>query len=242
MSQRKILGMLTPSSNTSLEPLCCAMLSAVRHVSVHFSRFRVTQIALSDEALRQFDLQPMLHAASLLADARVNAICWNGTSAGWLGFEQDRALCRAIKDSTGVAASTSVLALEEILRSTAVARFGLVSPYLDEVQKKVIATFAQEGFDCIAERHLGISENFAFSEVSADMLTDMVRAVAVSRPQAIMIFCTNLKGAQLVEQLEQEIGIPIYDTTSAAMWSALRLAGVRPGVIQGWGRLFRELP
>jgi maleate isomerase len=74
------------------------------------------------------------------------------------------------------------------------------------------------------------------------MIADMVRAVAVNRPQAIMIFCTNLMSAPLVDQLEREIGIPIYDTTSAAMWSALRLAGVVPGVIQGWGRLFREVP
>jgi maleate isomerase len=242
MSQRKILGMLTPSSNTSLEPLCAAMLADVAGVSVHFSRFRVTQISLSSAALSQFDIEPMLQAASLLADARVNAICWNGTSAGWLGFDQDRALCRAIQVATGIGASSSVLALEEIFRHKAVKRFGLVSPYLHDVQERVVATFAGEGFDCIAERHLGISENFAFSEVPATVLTDMVRAVAADRPEAIMIFCTNLRSAQLVQQLEQETGIPIYDTTAAAIWSSLRLAGVAPSVVRGWGRLFRELP
>ena len=89
--------MLTPSSNTVLEPTCAAMLAGMADVSAHFARFRVTQIALSELALRQFDEQPMLQAAELLADAKVNAICWNGTSAGWLGLEADRALCRAYR-------------------------------------------------------------------------------------------------------------------------------------------------
>jgi maleate isomerase len=241
MSERKFLGMLTPSSNTALEPICAAMLAGVPNVSAHFARFRVTEISLNSAALSQFGLEPMLQAASLLADARVNSICWNGTSAGWLGFEQDRALCRAIKDRTGISATSSVLALEEIFRHGAVKRFGMVSPYQQDVQDQIIAKFHDEGFDCIAERHLEISENFAFSQVPAATLGDMVRDVASSRPDAIMIFCTNLRSAPLVEALERELGIPIYDSTAAALWGALRIAGIPPASVSGWGSVFREL-
>jgi maleate isomerase len=232
---------LTPSSNTSLEPICAAMLSGVTDVSAHFSRFRVTEISLTPTALGQFDFQPMLQAASLLADARVNAICWSGTSAGWLGFDEDRALCQSILDHTGIRATTSVLALERIFRDAAVKRFALVTPYLSAVQTRVMTTFGEQGFTCIAERHLDISDNFSFSEVSNEVLSDMVRGVAGERPDAIMTFCTNLKSAPLVESLEREVGIPIYDSTSAAMWGALRIAGVAPSLVKGWGRLFREL-
>ena len=49
------LGMLTPSSNTALEPITSAMLAGIADVSVHFSRFKVTEIALSETALAQFD-------------------------------------------------------------------------------------------------------------------------------------------------------------------------------------------
>ena len=47
--------MLTPSSNTVLEPVTCDMLRDAPQVSAHFSRFAVTQIALSQAALAQFD-------------------------------------------------------------------------------------------------------------------------------------------------------------------------------------------
>src|ERR1700757_393578 len=66
------LGMLTPSSNTTLEPVTSAMLAGLPGVSAHFSRFRVTEIALTDEALAQFDDRPILVAAELLAHARVD--------------------------------------------------------------------------------------------------------------------------------------------------------------------------
>jgi len=241
MSRRVMLGMLTPSSNTVLEPVSSAMVAGVPELSVHFARFPVTEISLGDEALGQFELEPMLAAARLLADARVGAICWNGTSAGWLGFERDRGLCRAIEAATRVPATSSVLALAEILRLTGVTRLGLVSPYIPAVQESIAATFAREGFPVVAERHLGISENFAFSEVEEATLARMIREVAAAKPQAITVFCTNLRAAPLVEALEREIGIPIYDTVATALWSSLRLAGADPRKISGWGRLFREV-
>ena len=238
---RTLLGMLTPSSNTVLEPITTAMLSGLPEVTAHFGRFRVTEIALNDHALGQFQTAPMLAAADLLADAQLDAICWNGTSAGWLGFHTDEVLATDIKARTGITACSSVLAINEILSRTGAATYGLVTPYTDDIQAAIIETYSGAGFDCVADQHLGISVNFDFSEVSEVQLADMCREAALKQPDAILIFCTNLRGAPIVEALEREIGIPIYDTVSTAVWAALRVAGVDPSRVQGWGRLFREL-
>ena len=128
------LGMLTPSSNTTLEPVTTAMLASLPAVSVHFSRFPVTRIALTGDALAQFDDRPILTAAELLAHAKVDVIAWNGTSAGWLGFDTDRRLCERITAATGIPAATSMLAMNEVLSATGVRRFGLVTPYVAAVQ------------------------------------------------------------------------------------------------------------
>ena len=241
MPERILLGMLTPSSNTVLEPVTSAMLAGLPDASAHFGRFRVTEISLRDEALNQFDNAPLLRAAELLADARVNVIAWNGTSAGWLGFDADEALCRAITAATGIAACTSVLALNQALQLYGARRIGLVTPYLHNVQDKIIQNYSQSGFEIVAERHLNDPGNFSFSEVSATALRQMIYEVAASKPDAITTFCTNLRAAPLVEELEQEIGIPILDTISVVVWQSLRLAGADPARVQGWGRLFREL-
>ncbi|MFJ9451195.1 MULTISPECIES: Asp/Glu/hydantoin racemase [unclassified Herbaspirillum] len=241
MTQRTLLGMLTPSSNTTLEPVTTAMIADIPEASAHFGRFRVTEIALSNQALAQFDDSEILRAAELLSHAKVQSIGWNGTSSGWLGFDADERLCKRITEATGIPACTSVLALNEIFDITGVKRFGLVTPYLDDVQAAIIKNYAASGMECIAERHLRKQDNFSFSEVGADELRAMVREVAKEKPQAITIFCTNLRGAPLVEELEREVGIPIYDTISTVVWKSLKQAGSDPSRIRNWGSLFRDV-
>jgi maleate isomerase len=233
--------MLTPSSNTSLEPITSAMVSGLPGVSAHFSRFTVTEISLRDQALGQFDDSKIIEAAKLLADAKVDVIGWNGTSSGWLGFEADERLCQRITEATGIPATTSVLALNEILEKTNAKDFGLVTPYLDNVMEKIIENYGRSGFNCIAERHLNLHVNFSFSEVTEDQIRSMVREVAKKDPKAISTFCTNLKAAHLVPELEAETGVPIYDTISTVVWKSLRIAGYDTTRLTGWGRLFQEV-
>ncbi|MFC3108702.1 aspartate/glutamate racemase family protein [Undibacterium arcticum] len=241
MTKRILLGMLTPSSNTALEPITSAMIHGLPGVSAHFSRFTVTEISLRDQALGQFDDSKIIAAAKLLADAKVDVIGWSGTSSGWLGFEADQRLCQRITEATGIPATTSVLALNEIMEKTDANDFGLVTPYLDNVQEKIVANYGRSGFNCVAERHLNLHVNFSFSEVTEDQIRDMVRDVAKQKPKAISTFCTNLKAAHLVPELEEEIGVPIYDTISTVVWKSLRMAGYDTRQLTGWGRLFQEV-
>jgi maleate isomerase len=241
MTKRVFLGMLTPSSNTALEPITTAMLAGLPEVSAHFSRFKVTEIALSTQALAQFDNDEILRAAKLLAHAKVDAIGWNGTSSGWLGFEADIRLCEQITAATGIPATTSMLALNEILEQSNVKRLGYVTPYLDDVQARILENYRKLGVTCQGERHLGLRDNFSFSEVPATQIETMTREVAKEKPDAITVICTNLHAAPSVAKLEHETGIPIYDTIATVVWKCLKLAGVDPRRVTGWGSLFQQM-
>ena len=239
--KRVLLGMLTPSSNTSLEPLVSAMAADLYGVSAHFGRFRVTEISLRDAALGQFDEQAILEAAKLLADAKVDVICWNGTSSGWLGFGADESLCRNITAATGIRACTSVLALNDVLVRTGARAVGFATPYIDGIQKRIVDNYRKAGFDPIVEAHLGLSVNWDFSEVTRPQIRELVAVCAKEKPEAITTFCTNLRAADYVPELEREFGIPIYDTVSTAVWQSLRIAGVDTRQLARWGRLFAEV-
>ncbi|QCN98888.1 Asp/Glu/hydantoin racemase (plasmid) [Azospirillum argentinense] len=241
MSNRVLLGMLTPSSNTVLEPVTSAMLSGLPEVTAHFGRFTVKEISLRAAALDQFTDAPFLDAARLLADARLNVIGWNGTSAGWLGFAADEKLCASIETETGIPACTSMLALNEILETTGRKRFAIVSPYLHEIQEKMVANYNAAGFEVVAERHLNDRGNFSFSEVTEETIERMCLEVAESKPEAIAIICTNMRGAPVAERMEKALGIPVYDTVSTVVWKALRMTGVDTRRVEGWGSLFHEL-
>lgn len=234
------LGVLTPSSNTALEPLTSALAAAVPGCSAHFARFKVTEISLSEQALGQFDDSKILAAAELLADAKVDVIGWSGTAAGWLGFERDRMLCQRITERTGLPATTAVLALNELLALHGVKRLGLVTPYTADVQQRIIDNYAALGIEVVAERHLGIRVNHDFALVEPDTLHGLMHEVAAARPQAITTFCTNLRAAPLAERIEDELRLPLFDTVSTTVWGQLRAIGADPTAVQGWGRWFQQ--
>ncbi|MBX3604843.1 MAG: Asp/Glu/hydantoin racemase [Piscinibacter sp.] len=232
------LGVLTPSSNTALEPLTSALAAAVPGCSAHFARFRVTEIALTDQALGQFDDSKILAAAELLADAKVDVIGWSGTSSGWLGFDADRRLVERIAERTGIRATTAVLALNELLALRGVQRLALVTPYTGDVQQRIVANYRALGIEVVAERHLGIRVNHDFALVEPQRLLELMHEVADARPEAITTFCTNLRAAPLAETVERELGIPLLDTVSTTVWGQLRAAGADPAQVRGWGELF----
>lgn len=238
MSRPIRIGVLTPSSNTALEPLTSALAAAVPGCSAHFSRFTVTEIALSDRALGQFDDSKILAAAELLADAKVDVIAWSGTSSGWLGFDADQRLVERIRERTGIAATTAVLALNELMALREIRRLALVTPYTADVQQRIIDNYAARGVEVVAERHLDIRVNHDFALVEPERLHGLMGEVAASRPQAITTFCTNLRAAPLADAIESAYDIPLLDTVSTTVWGALRAVGADPGVVQGWGRMF----
>ena len=238
MAETIRIGVLTPSSNTALEPLTSALAAAVPGCSAHFARFPVTEISLSEQALGQFDDSHILAAARLLADAKVDVIAWSGTAAGWRGFETDRRLVARIVQDTGIAATTAVLALNELLALQDIRRLALVTPYTADVQQRIVDNYAGIGIDVVAERHLDIRINHDFALIRPDRLKALLHEVAGASPQAITTFCTNLQAAPLAAAVEAELDIPLLDTVSTTVWGALRAVGADPAAIEGWGRLF----
>ncbi len=238
MAKRTLIGILTPSSNTILEPLTSAMVGSLDNVSAHFGRFQVTEISTSEKSNAQFTIDRQLAAADLLADAKVDAIVWSGTSASWLGFEKDQELCAAIKERTGIVAGSAVLAINELFAAIGAKTFGLVSPYVSDIQEMIVKNYAQNDLECVAETHLNETRNFEFSMFSEDTVESAIRDVATSSPDAITIMCTNMQGARRASRLEEELNIPIFDSTAAAVWTGMRLAGDDPSRIKHWGKLF----
>lgn len=232
------LGMLTPSSNTVLEPMTARILAPHPHITAHFSRFPVTQIALTPTALRQFDPAPILDAARLLADAHVDAIAWNGTSAAWIGFDSDERLCAAITRETGIPATSSVLALNAALKSLNARTLGIVTPYTSDVQARIVANYRAAGIAIPAERHLNDPGNHSFARFQPPDILPLLLAVAASRPHAVTALCTNFRATTLAPTFETQTGIPLLDSIAVTLWHMLHITGTDPSLIQGWGRIF----
>lgn len=232
------VGMLTPSSNTVLEPVTARLVAPLAGlVTVHFSRFPVSVISDDDASHRQFEPEPMLRAAGLLADARVDVIVWNGTSGAWEGLDRDRDLCRAVTARTGVACTTATLSLLKLTANAGIHRCGLVVPYVDTITERIRATLRAEGLECVGVTNERVTTNFEFAEIEPETLAERVRTVAPAA-DAVIIHCTNLRGAEVAGPLAAELHIPIFDSVVVALWGALEMLGI-PAALPGLGRLPR---
>jgi maleate isomerase len=238
-SQSVFIGTITPSGNTVVERVTLGIVRDLPEVSAHFSRTPV--FGSSDPSPDRYAAEGFLAAARLLAHAAPNVLVWNGSKGAGIGFEHDRALVETIRAETGIAATTSILGMESLLRTRGIKRVAIVTPYGDEGQRKTIDCLEREGLECVAEAHAGLADNLSYASVPLAQIESMVRSVAAAKPQAVLCLCTNFPAAVVVAPLEAELGLPIYDTTALGAWHALRLAGVdtRPAASR-WGSLFNE--
>ncbi|AJY74780.1 aspartate/glutamate racemase family protein [Paenibacillus beijingensis] len=233
----KKIGMLTPSSNTVVEPVTAAMASSLSEVSVHFTRFKLTRILIGENKRGESDTESLLEAASLLADAGVDVIAYNATSGGWLGEQSDQALCTAITELTSIPATTSILSLLQALRLYKIGTYCLVTPLVDEVTAQVIEQYRKQGFECTGHRNFNVKMNKLSSSITDEQILTAVKESFVPGTDAIVLSGTNMRAAHLAASLEDEYGVPVFDTAAATLWQTLRLSGLDNAGIQGWGRL-----
>jgi maleate isomerase len=238
MTSKIRIGMITPSANTALEPQTFAVVHDVPNVSVHFSRLHALGTSLDPESNAQFTMEAFLHAASLLADARVDVIGWNGTSGSWMGLDWERELCKAIEAETGVPATGSTLAMFDAFARFGVKRYSLAVPYVQDHTEKIIEVYASEGLECVAHDYMGYKTNAEIDLVPESRFRAQIESMAVPEAQAIAIVCTGVPATPLVDELERSLGIPILDSIGVTAWKCLDMVGIEPK-LPGWGKLLR---
>jgi maleate isomerase len=234
------IGMLTPSGNTGLEPITCELVHKLNNVSVHFSRLAVTRVGLDDDSAGQFTFEGFKAAASLLVDARVQAIAWNGTSGSWMGVSADQELCRKLEDALGVPFTTSTLAMLEAFREYGLSRYSLAVPYSRDMADRIVEEYARQGLTCVnlAFRNRNtVAQSGAMDE---DMISDLLTSAAHPDAQCIAVVCTNVRAAPLVDRFERDHGLTVLDSITVTAWKCLKMVGAPRAGLAGWGRLFAD--
>lgn len=237
----KRIGHITPSCNSAVEALSALVTQPIcDRVTHHFNRISVGDISLDPADMEQFDRETMLLGAAMLTDAAMDAIVWNGTSGSWNGPEADREICDAITAATGLPASTSTLAQLELFAAARVERFGLAVPYTDDVTARMIATYRTQGLEVVSHANLGIRAGRDMAYVPLDRIRALIRDADDESAECIAVVCTGLPAALVVEDLESELGKPVYDSVLVTLWSALTMVGIAPS-LRGWGSLLRNM-
>jgi len=230
------IGLLVPSSNTTVEP---EFYRALPHeATLHTARLFLAHISPETIAAMMNELETQ---SRLLASADVDIIVLGAVAPGFLkGLGYDRELAARIEAATGKRAITAATALIAALKHLGASRIAAGGPYDARVGAIGKSFLEANGIAVLATHELGLTDNLAVGRLGAETAYELGKKIDRPDAEAIVFAGTNMKTLDIVEKLERELSKPVVSTTAASLWAALTIIGGTESV-PGYGRLLRDL-
>ena len=234
---RAKIGIIVPGVNTNLEPECYMI--APKGVSFHTTRL----LLLGQATQESYDNMESdtERAARELETAELDVIAWACTSGSVLLPPQR--IEKKIEAIAGCPAFCTITAVTAALRALGANRIALGTPYVSFINETEIGFIEKEGFEVVSmyglELGLTQQERRGIGRVPPESMHRFCRHIDVEDADVIFISCTNIAGAQEIEQIERERGKPVITSNTATLWYALRSVGITDK-FEGYGRLFSD--
>ncbi|MDA1036637.1 MAG: aspartate/glutamate racemase family protein [Chloroflexi bacterium] len=236
IEERKKIGLVVPSSNTSTEPDFYRVMPA--NVSLHSHRIWLEDTTLEDLDTMNRDAEK---AARYIGTADVDVIayaCTSGSSLGGPGYDQNL-LVTLTKASGGAPAIGTSPAMIDGLKSLGIKRVSVVTPYLDSINERLQAFLEGHGFEVISIAGQQIVPNTEIGAQTPETILAFANKHLDPSADGYFLSCTNWRAFEVVEQLEQQSGKPVVTSNQATIWAAFRSLGLHDP-IPGFGALLRQ--
>jgi len=235
------VGLIVPSSNTTMEtelPELFARRS--ERFTWHTARVRMTRVTPEelDAMVRASDI-----AALMLADAPVEAIayaclvavmCRGPGAHREVEARLEAALEEAPRQPPVV---SSAGALVSGLHALGARRVAMITPYLRPLTDEVAAYVRSEGFEVSEAVALEVPDNVAVGRLDPAALVPEARRLAAGGVDAIVLSaCVQMPSLPVVQQVEDELGVPVLTAATATARELLLTLGLDP-VVPRAGRL-----
>ena len=234
---RAKIGRISPSPETvGAEEWRRSMPDGVCLIETRMLLHDVTVDNLSETA------KQVERAALELASAEVDVILQAGTAIAFFrGFGHDQELSRRIHAVTGIQATTSLTAVVEALRALGIQRPAVATPYLADIDDRLVEVLEKSGFEVAAIRGMGLKKSIDMGKMTPEETYRLARQVALSAPKAdgILISCGNLRTFEAIEALEIDTGLPVVTSNQAGLWQTMRMTGIKDR-LTSLGRLLNE--
>ena len=215
------LGLIVPSSNTVAEPDFAR--SVPDGVTVHTARAYLEEVTASAERAMLESFVP--RAAADLATANMHAIVFSCTSAAaLLGKSGEERFVEELEESGGAPVISTNEAISRVLVRYGDARVAVVTPYIEELNVAIAGTLRERGVSVRSIVGMSLDDNVSIGRVRPDEIVAFVEQHAdPSEFDVLFVSCTNLRGMESRETLEDRLGRPVVTSNSAALTIALEV-------------------
>lgn len=230
------LGLIVPSSNTTMETEFRAMLP--KEFTIHTARLRIRSVTV--EGLAEME-QKLEEEAVKLADAAVSVIGYGCTSGSlFKGLGHDEQIERRIEKASGIPAVATAGAVVKALKNLEVKSVAVATPYIDEINKLEKEFLVANGFKVVDLKGLEISDNIKIGKIDKQTVLDLVLSLRHKEADGIFISCTNLPTINVIKELEDRLKKPVISSNTATLWAMLRKCGISINLI-GYGKLLEGM-
>lgn len=236
MTPRHRIGLVVPSSNTTVETEVPELLG--RHPSARFSfhSTRMRMHTVSPEELRAMNDQRERCVAEL-ADAGVDAVlyaCLIALMAQGSGeHRRTEAVVRDQLEHRGQRPEvvSSAGALIEGVRALGATRIALVTPYLRPLAEQVVGYLEAEGIAVHDWVALEVADNAEVGCIPGDRVMAAARGLDLGGADALVISaCVQMPSLDLIPAAEAEFGLPVLSAATAAAFTLLRGLGLATAI------------
>jgi arylmalonate decarboxylase len=233
------IGLIAPSTNTTLEPEFYRM--CPEGIAIHASR--VYQAGRQEPSSYHLMAEDIGTAATLLATSEVGVVAFGCTSCTY--FVPPDAVRTTMREKAGCHPVLTADAVLEAMRAMNLKRIAVVGPRTEFVTEKEIAFLTEEGFEIVASRCLGLGateeERRSIGRVPPEVVHQLAVSVDSADVEAIFVSCTQLPTLRVIEPIERALRKPVITSNQATMWRCLRALKFSESV-PGFGRLLFENP
>ena len=231
------IGLLVPSVNTVVEPEGCALLPD--GFSVFATRMRNSRSDADDMA------QMCAHVdrgVDELLSANVDVIAFACTAGSFFeGTDGEETLRERLRGGSRIEAVTTAGAVAGALRALDAQRVAMVTPYIPELNDLEVKFLEGWGFDVVSQAGMGILTAFDIGVVPLAETYRFAREHVDAGADALFISCTNLRTMDVIQALEEDLGIPVVTSNQATYWQCLRALG-HSAAIPGYGKVLELSP
>ncbi|HJV62086.1 MAG TPA: Asp/Glu racemase [Albitalea sp.] len=239
------IGLIVPSSNTTLEDELPQLLRRQRTASghgfsLHAARVRLQQ--LTAEALQRMN-ESAGDAVEQLCDAQLDAIVHGCLPAAMMAGVVQTQLALAQRAASARSTATLVTAaraLLEALRSLQAKRITMITPYRRQLTQRLVASLREQGIEVVESRSLELVDNAAVGRLDPAKLLKLASQLDFSGSDALLISASaQMPSLPVIEEAEQRFGLPVLSAVTASAFELLRQLRI-PAQIDGAGALLRQ--
>ncbi|MEO5740365.1 MAG: aspartate/glutamate racemase family protein, partial [Vicinamibacterales bacterium] len=218
------IGLIAPSTNTTLEPEFWRM--APDGIAIHVARVHQAG-PQGDPASYQRMADGVDHAAMLLATAEIDVVAFGCTSCTY--FVPAETIRSAIVKRTDCPAILTAEAVLAAMAMLGVRRVAVAGPRTRPVTDLEVAFLADAGLQVVSTECLGLGateeERRYIGRVPAEVAARLASRADRPEAEAVFVSCTQLPTLGVVARLEAELGKPVITSNQATFWQALRATG-----------------